>query len=384
MDNTIKKESELDPVKVVQYLRGISENGNSVNITVDDAIQKLLKDGLDTKFGSLYYDKNTIKYLVFADTTNRDLYINDPVTNSGLVLATWDAPASINEGYLFTKNDNAEVVAKMYAAGKCASSYGMTKAECQAVTNLGSGSSAIFYNDTNLKSFDELRYFIGLTSLGDGCFQYCTSLTSITLPDSITSIGNDCFNMCTSLTNITLSNSITSIGIACFYGCNALTSIILPNSITSIGNACFNSCTSLTNITLSNNITSLEAGCFYGCTSLTSITLPDNITSLGDSCFNMCTSLTSITLPNSINSLGDACFLGCSKLDLILCLKASAPNSTNSSFGNSSITYTGSASTATKYLYVPSNATGYEGTTEDGWVVLLDTTKCNFKISKTL
>ena len=171
MANTIKKESELDPVKVVQYLRGISANGNSVNITVDDAIQKLLKDGLDTKFGSLYYDKNTIKYLVFADTTNRDLYINDPVTNSGLVLATWDAPASINEGYLFTKNDNAEVVAKMYAAGKCASSYGMTKAECQAVTNLGSGSSAMFYNDTNLKSFDELRYFIGLTSLGDGCFQ---------------------------------------------------------------------------------------------------------------------------------------------------------------------------------------------------------------------
>ena len=30
------------------------------------------------------------------------------------------------------------------------------------------------------------------------------------------------------------------------------------------------------------------------------------------------------------------------------------------------------------------NADGYEGTNGDGWAELLDTTKCNFKISKTL
>ena len=39
MDNTIKKENELDPVKAVQYVRGIGTNGNSVNITVADVIE---------------------------------------------------------------------------------------------------------------------------------------------------------------------------------------------------------------------------------------------------------------------------------------------------------------------------------------------------------
>ena len=68
----------------------------------------------------------------------------------------------------------------------------------------------------------------------------------------------------------------------------------------------------------------------------------------------------------------------------ISCLKASAPTVNATAFGQDVTSYTGSASTETKYLYVPANATGYEGTTRDGWAILLDTTKCNFKISKTL
>jgi hypothetical protein len=120
------------------------------------------------------------------------------------------------------------------------------------------------------------------------------------------------------------------------------------------------------------------------CTSLTSITLPNSITRLGDSCFTNCLSLTSITLPNSITYLGGGCFQSCKALISISCLAESALTANNGAFGYDSSSYTGSASTVTKYLYVPSNATGYEGTTGDGWAVLLDPTKCNFKISKTL
>ena len=139
----------------------------------------------------------------------------------------------------------------------------------------------------------------------------------------------------------------------------------------------------MTNITLPNTVSSLGEYCFYGCTLLTNITLPNTITSLYG-CFQNCKSLTNITLPNSINRLGSYCFYGCTKLASISCLKASAPSTDNTAFGRDSTSYTGSASTNTKYLYVPSNATGYEGTTGDGWAALLDPTKCNFKISKTL
>ena len=35
-----------------------------------------------------------------------------------------------------------------------------------------------------------------VTSLGDYCFFFCRSLTSITIPNSVTSLGDDCFYEC--------------------------------------------------------------------------------------------------------------------------------------------------------------------------------------------
>ena len=59
---------------------------------------------------------------------------------------------------------------------------------------------------------------------------------------SVTSLGDDCFEGCTGLTSITIPNSVTSLGISCFYGCTGLTSITIPNSVTSLGHRCFSGC----------------------------------------------------------------------------------------------------------------------------------------------
>ena len=58
-----------------------------------------------------------------------------------------------------------------------------------------------------------------VTSLGDYCFIYCSSLTSITIPSSVTSLGEYCFEQCSSLTSITIPSSVTSLGTCCFSGC---------------------------------------------------------------------------------------------------------------------------------------------------------------------
>ncbi|MBP3495790.1 MAG: leucine-rich repeat domain-containing protein [Clostridia bacterium] len=76
----------------------------------------------------------------------------------------------------------------------------------------------------------------------------CTSLTSVTIPDSVTSIGDNAFYNCTSLTSITIPNSVTSIGWHAFEDCTSLTSITIPNSVTSIGTYAFYNCTSLVEI----------------------------------------------------------------------------------------------------------------------------------------
>ena len=71
-----------------------------------------------------------------------------------------------------------------------------------------------------------------VTTLGDDCFAYCSSLTSITIPNSVTSLGSYCFSGCSSLTSITIPNSVTGVGNSCFAYCSSLTSITIPNSVT--------------------------------------------------------------------------------------------------------------------------------------------------------
>ena len=55
------------------------------------------------------------------------------------------------------------------------------------------------------------------------------------IPDSVTSIGNGVFWGCTSMTSVTIPNSVTRIGEDASWGCDGLTSVTIPNSVTRIG-----------------------------------------------------------------------------------------------------------------------------------------------------
>ena len=176
-----------------------------------------------------------------------------------------------------------------------------------------------------------------------GAFINCTSITSVTIPQSVLSIEQNAFYGCSNIVRVeldcnfivskeyiyydnigilfgghvekcVLGNSVTSIGDSAFYGCSSLTSITIPNSVTSIGGCAFVGCSGLTSITIPNSVTSIGGGAFNSCSSLTSITIPNSVTSIEKSTFAGCSSLTSITIPNSVTSIGDGAFRGCSNL----------------------------------------------------------------------
>ena len=176
--------------------------------------------------------------------------------------------------------------------------------------------------DITTANIPETIEFIGktfaVTSIGGEAFQYCSSLTSIAIPNSITSIGDNAFAGCSSLTSITIPNSVTSIGDQAFLECESLLSISIPNSVRSVGGNAFADCLSLVSVNMGNNITSIEDGTFEGCTSLATISLSNSIENIGEEAFASCTSLKSFTVPNSVKSIGEETFAGCETLGTIV------------------------------------------------------------------
>ena len=87
----------------------------------------------------------------------------------------------------------------------------------------------------------------------------------MTIPDSITTIGEGAFDGCSSLTNVTIGDGVTTIGDYAFSGCHSLTSITIPDSVMTIGYYAFYECKSLKNITIGKSVSEIGTDAFKKC-----------------------------------------------------------------------------------------------------------------------
>ena len=122
---------------------------------------------------------------------------------------------------------------------------------------------------------------ITVETIGHTAFRY-SSVTSVTIPDSVTFISDSAFAYCFNLTNISIPNSVTSIGFSAFGGCTKLESITLPSSLRSISEALFSGCSQLTTIHIPVSVTSIENDAFDGCPSWMTVTYPGSTTQWDD------------------------------------------------------------------------------------------------------
>jgi hypothetical protein len=142
-----------------------------------------------------------------------------------------------------------------------------------------------------------------VAAIANSVFANLTTLTGVTLPNTVTSLGDSAFSGCSGLTSITLPNGLTNLGVATFSGCTNLQSATLPANLTGISDYAFNSCASLTAITIPDSITSIGSDAFSAATKLTDVTIPDSVTNLGAEAFFGCTSLASLTIGKGITSI---------------------------------------------------------------------------------
>ncbi len=112
-----------------------------------------------------------------------------------------------------------------------------------------------------------------ITSVGRGAMSGCGALATLTIPfvgGSSTSnsflgyifgawsYSNNSNSVPSSLKTVVVTGG-TSIESDAFYDCSSLTSITIPNSVTSIGSSAFKNCTSMTKIYIPSSVTTISA-----------------------------------------------------------------------------------------------------------------------------
>ena len=93
----------------------------------------------------------------------------------------------------------------------------------------------------------------GITTFERWAFSY-SSITTVTIPNSISIIYNDAFHGCPNLAPVYLPSSVTTIGGSAFQNCYAFTTFNIPKSVTTIGAYAFGWCLSLETITYEGTV----------------------------------------------------------------------------------------------------------------------------------
>lgn len=113
----------------------------------------------------------------------------------------------------------------------------------------------------------------GVVEIGENAFNDCTSITSVSLPNSLDTIGYHAFAYCTSLQGIAIPATCTWYWAYIFEGCTGLKWAILPTRSNNfnVSTGTFKNCSSLETVYIGSKHNGLDDEVFSGCTSLKNV-----------------------------------------------------------------------------------------------------------------
>ena len=209
----------------------------------------------------------------------------------------------LNTGLNFNQSYKVKITITLSTGDSLTSDYSTilfyTNKVTYSINNGNAIVSGFKYNPSSVVINSQIRIsqaFYSIIGIGSMAFRNCTTLTSITLPDTITTIDTYAFENCNALSSITLPSSISLIKKGAFKSCSLLSNIILPSFVTILYEEVFMNCSELTSINFSTNLTKISRNVFNGCSKITSIDIPDLLTDIDSNAFYNCNKLEQFTV----------------------------------------------------------------------------------------
>ena len=149
---------------------------------------------------------------------------------------------------------------------------------------------------------------------GKGCV-VPKDVTIVRFHPTVTEVENEAFHCCRQLKEVVLNDGMQKIGVSAFQYCTSLSSITLQSTVTEIGGYAFRDCTNLREVILNERLQKIGFGAFQYCTSLSSITIPSTVTEIGSYTFRDCRNLREVIFHGVPQKIGSIAFDNCTSLE---------------------------------------------------------------------
>ena len=161
--------------------------------------------------------------------------------------------------------------------------------------------------------------------IGGGAFKNNTTVTKLTIGDSIRHISDYAFEG-SALQSVTVGKFFASMGVGIFKNCASLASVNFTSKyhLASFGESMFEGCVALKEINISeiSSLKEFKDKAFFGCSSLEKVQVSNNFLKVGASAFEGCTSLVTVDFGTDenaqVNTIGARAFADCTALKKVI------------------------------------------------------------------